>query len=75
MLYGQPEVMGVTFQRPVAPPPIVSGTETGKEPIQPWEIILNAQCRLFSMHPLMWDVLFVNDYTNKTGIALIYYMS
>lgn len=28
MLIGQPEVMGVTFQRPVAPPPIVLWTKT-----------------------------------------------
>lgn len=33
MLTGQPEVMGVTFQRPAAPPPIVSGTTTGAQPI------------------------------------------
>lgn len=33
MLTGQPEVRGVTFQRPAAPPPIVSGTETGTQPV------------------------------------------
>lgn len=32
MLTAQPEVMGVTFQRPVAPPPIVSGSNTGPQP-------------------------------------------
>lgn len=33
MLTGQPGVTGVTFQRPVAPPPIVSGIKTGTQPI------------------------------------------
>lgn len=38
MLIGQPEVMGVTFQRPVAPPPIVLGTKTGMQPLETMEI-------------------------------------
>jgi len=33
MLTDQPEVTGVTFQRPAAPPPIVAGTKTGTQPI------------------------------------------
>lgn len=38
MLIGQPEVTGVTFQRPVTPPPIVLGTQTGMQPIETMEI-------------------------------------
>lgn len=38
MLTGQPDIIGVTFQRPTAPPPIVSGTTT--QPLGPWKFIL-----------------------------------
>lgn len=43
MLTSQAEVEGVTFQRPAAPPPIVSAAKTGNHPIQPGQVLMDGQ--------------------------------
>lgn len=62
MLIGQPEVMGVTFQRPAAPPPIVVWTKTGKQPIGTMEIYTGNEhfnSHMARMFPMIQEVLFI----------------
>lgn len=66
MLTGQPEVMGVTFQRPAAPPPIVSATITGTPPIRTMEIHTGNEhfnSQMARSFPLIRKVLFISDNT------------
>lgn len=62
MLIGQQEVMGVTFQRPVAPPPIVLWTKTGRRPIGNMEIYTGNEhfsSLIIPLFPVIWDVFLI----------------
>lgn len=62
MLIGQSEVMGVTFQRPVAPPPIVLWTKTGRHPIGTMEIYTGNEhfsSHMVCLFPVIWGVFLI----------------